>query len=348
MARPPRRPRPTSFAAWRAGFRTRALAQGIRPRSSTPPSRASASTPRWSGSTAARPSSPSRSGNTSTAPPRRPGSRPAAPSAPSSTRPSPPSRAATASTARWCWRSGAWRPTTARNRGSMPVIESLATLAYEGRRRDFAEEQLIAALRILQAGDVAPGAHARLLGRRHGPHPVHADELPRLRRRLHRRRPPRHLVRRPDRRARLGRQLPRPLRLAPRPALGRRGAAAGGLQLRQRRPVEPPPGRRLARPRRDPDRRLSRCPTTARRRSSRPPAPAARPSPSTRTSSSSRTTTTPPPTRWASATSATASSAAAHRRRLAARRARALAHREDRAAGAADRPRLRRPARPTA
>jgi membrane-bound lytic murein transglycosylase B len=40
--------------------------------------------------------------------------------------------------------------------GSIPVIESLATLAFEGRRRDFAEEQLIAALRILQSGDVAP------------------------------------------------------------------------------------------------------------------------------------------------------------------------------------------------
>jgi membrane-bound lytic murein transglycosylase B len=44
------------------------------------------------------------------------------------------------------------------NRGSIPVIESLATLAYEGRRRDFAEEQLVAALRILQAGDVQPDA----------------------------------------------------------------------------------------------------------------------------------------------------------------------------------------------
>jgi peptidoglycan lytic transglycosylase B len=43
-------------------------------------------------------------------------------------------------------------------RGSMPVIESLATLAYEGRRRDFAEEQLVAALRILQSGDVSPQA----------------------------------------------------------------------------------------------------------------------------------------------------------------------------------------------
>ena len=43
-----------------------------------------------------------------------------------------------------------------KNRGSIEVVESLATLAYEGRRRSFAEEQLIAALRILQAGDVDP------------------------------------------------------------------------------------------------------------------------------------------------------------------------------------------------
>lgn len=43
-------------------------------------------------------------------------------------------------------------------RGKSPVIESLATLAYDGRRRSFAEEQLIAALRILQSGDVSPAA----------------------------------------------------------------------------------------------------------------------------------------------------------------------------------------------
>jgi membrane-bound lytic murein transglycosylase B len=43
------------------------------------------------------------------------------------------------------------------NYGSIPVIESLATLAYEGRRRAFAEEQLISALQILQSGDVSPG-----------------------------------------------------------------------------------------------------------------------------------------------------------------------------------------------
>jgi membrane-bound lytic murein transglycosylase B len=41
-------------------------------------------------------------------------------------------------------------------RGNTPIIETLATLAYEGRRRAFFEEQLIAALRILQAGDVTP------------------------------------------------------------------------------------------------------------------------------------------------------------------------------------------------
>ncbi len=38
-------------------------------------------------------------------------------------------------------------------RGDDPVIGSLATLAYDGRRGPFFEAQLIAALRILQAGD---------------------------------------------------------------------------------------------------------------------------------------------------------------------------------------------------
>jgi len=47
------------------------------------------------------------------------------------------------------------------NYGDIPVIESLATLAWEGRRRDFAEEQLLAALRILQQGDVSS---ARMVG----------------------------------------------------------------------------------------------------------------------------------------------------------------------------------------
>ncbi len=43
-------------------------------------------------------------------------------------------------------------------RGKTPIISALATLAYDGRRAAFFEAELIAALRILQAGDVAPEA----------------------------------------------------------------------------------------------------------------------------------------------------------------------------------------------
>lgn len=46
-------------------------------------------------------------------------------------------------------------------RGDIPVIEALATLAYDGRRGPFFEQQLIAALKILQSGDVRPD---RMLG----------------------------------------------------------------------------------------------------------------------------------------------------------------------------------------
>lgn len=40
--------------------------------------------------------------------------------------------------------------------GTKSVIRSLATLAYEGRRRGFAQTQLLAALQILQQGDITP------------------------------------------------------------------------------------------------------------------------------------------------------------------------------------------------
>ena len=42
------------------------------------------------------------------------------------------------------------------NRGDIPVIEALATLAYDGRRGRFFEGQLIDALKIVQSGDVTP------------------------------------------------------------------------------------------------------------------------------------------------------------------------------------------------
>lgn len=44
------------------------------------------------------------------------------------------------------------------NRGDIPVIEALATLAHDGRRGAFFEAQLIDALKILQSGDATPDA----------------------------------------------------------------------------------------------------------------------------------------------------------------------------------------------
>ncbi len=41
-------------------------------------------------------------------------------------------------------------------RGDVPVISAAATLAFDGRRAEFYEKQLIAALKILQRGDVQP------------------------------------------------------------------------------------------------------------------------------------------------------------------------------------------------
>ncbi len=41
-------------------------------------------------------------------------------------------------------------------RGTVPVVSATSTLAYEGRRAAFFEDQLVAALRILQNGDVTP------------------------------------------------------------------------------------------------------------------------------------------------------------------------------------------------
>ncbi len=41
-------------------------------------------------------------------------------------------------------------------KGDIPVISALSTLAYDGRRGTFFENQLVAALRILQAGDITP------------------------------------------------------------------------------------------------------------------------------------------------------------------------------------------------
>lgn len=41
-----------------------------------------------------------------------------------------------------------------KNTGNIDLIQALSTLAYEGRRRDFAEQQLIALLQLIERGDV--------------------------------------------------------------------------------------------------------------------------------------------------------------------------------------------------
>ena len=73
----------------------------------------------------------------------------------------------------------------------------------------------------------------RQLGRCHGAHPVHSDILPVLRRRFHRRRPPRHLGQRS-----FGRTWPRPRAIWP----GTAGARVGGGA-----PRPEPAGRRAVR-----------------------------------------------------------------------------------------------------
>ena len=47
------------------------------------------------------------------------------------------------------------------NMGDINIIEALATLAYEGRRRKFGESQLLTALKVIQRGDITP---KRMLG----------------------------------------------------------------------------------------------------------------------------------------------------------------------------------------
>jgi membrane-bound lytic murein transglycosylase B len=42
------------------------------------------------------------------------------------------------------------------NFGSFSTLDALATLAFDGRRRDFARGELLAALRIIEAGDIPP------------------------------------------------------------------------------------------------------------------------------------------------------------------------------------------------
>ncbi len=128
-------------------------------------------------------------------------------------------------------RSSAWRPATARNTGSYPVLDALYTLAFayprtgdpakaarENRREAFFRGELAQLFAL--GKEQQPGHHHAQgqLCRRDGLGPVHAVQLPRVRRRRQRRRPPRP-VQQHRRRVRLDRQLLRRRRAA--------GCAAG-------------------------------------------------------------------------------------------------------------------------
>ncbi len=101
--------------------------------------------------------------------------------------------------------SGPWRARFGAVQGDFDVVRCMASLAYHGRRRNFAEGELIAALRIIDPGEANRAPAQGLLGRRHGPDPVHAVQLPLHRRGQRRRRPARHLGLQ-QRRPGLGRQ----------------------------------------------------------------------------------------------------------------------------------------------
>ena len=70
------------------------------------------------------------------------------------------------------------------NLGDFRTLQSLATLAYDCRRPGAVPAELLAALQILDRGDLTARRHGRRLGRRDRADAVRADLLPAARRRL--------------------------------------------------------------------------------------------------------------------------------------------------------------------
>ncbi len=136
------------------------------------------------------------------------------------------------------------------NFGTFRTVDALATLAYEGPPPRLGARRTAGRAAHHRPGRHRRRPHDRLLGRRHGPHPVPAVRVPGLCSGRRWRRPPRHLGQRPGRR-RIHGELPVAHGLAAGPALGRGSAPAAGLRLRARGtgrapPVHPVGGRRRA------------------------------------------------------------------------------------------------------
>ena len=122
--------------------------------------------------------------------------------------------------------------------GERPVIRSTATLACVGRRQAYFKDEFLAALEILQRGDIRPDQLKGSWAGAFGATAVHADGIQALCGRFRRRRAAR-CRRLRARRGRLDGEPSEEGRMGRGPDLGLRGRAAAGLQLSVRRSGAP-------------------------------------------------------------------------------------------------------------
>ncbi len=118
--------------------------------------------------------------------------------------------------------------------GGFPVVASLATLAYDGRRSAFFRGELMNALKIIDHGDITPEAMLGSWAGAMGQSQFMPSSYLSLRRRLSRQRAARHLAHKRGR-LRLDRELLLPCRLASGPELGPQGQASGRLRSQSHR-----------------------------------------------------------------------------------------------------------------
>ena len=113
--------------------------------------------------------------------------------------------------------------------GTRPAIPALATLAHDCRRTAMFQDELLAALRIIERGDMSAGEMRGAWAGELGQTAVPAVIVPEVRGRFRRQRPARPDPQRAGR-ARLHRELPQGVRLATRAAVDGRDAEFRGPQ----------------------------------------------------------------------------------------------------------------------
>ena len=122
------------------------------------------------------------------------------------------------------------------NMGNLPTLRSLVSLAYDCRRSEMFVGETIAALKIIDRGDLSPGRDGGIVGRRTRPDAISAGALFQLCGGLRRRRTAQPVAQ-PGGRDRLDRQLHRQRpEMAARRALAA-GSAGAGESCRGIRPI---------------------------------------------------------------------------------------------------------------